>query len=75
MGGSEGVGGFSRSLDVAEPSPLDLNLAIALPRSVSYFTADVLAFAIAISPYDQRGGSSRLVFNVFSDGLVVLLRG
>ena len=73
MGGSEG--GFLRSLDIAEPGPLDLNLAVALPRSISYFAADMLAFAIAIGPYDQRSGSSRLVFDVFGDGLVVLLGG
>lgn len=72
MGGSEG--GFLRSLDIAEPGPLDLNLAVALPRSISYFAADMLAFAIAIGPYDKRSGSSRLVFDVFGDGLVVLLR-
>ncbi len=71
MDDSEGV---LRSLDIAEPSPLDLNLAVALPRSISYFTADVLAFAIAIGPYDKRSGSSRLVFDVLGDGLVILLR-
>ena len=67
-------GGGLRSLDVAEPSPLDLQLGVALPGGIADLAADVLALAIAICPYNEGGGAPSLVFDVFGDGFVVLVK-
>jgi hypothetical protein len=61
-----------RSLHIAEPSPFDLDVTIAFPRRIADLTADMLTLSITVGPDDERTDTSRQVFDVLGDVLVVL---
>lgn len=62
-----------RSLDVAEPGPLDLDAGIAFACGIHDLLPDVFSFQIAIRPYDQQAGVLGLVCYVPCNVLLVLL--
>jgi len=65
--------GNVRSLDVAKASPFnDLQARVRLPRNLANFIADMLAFAVAIRPYEEDTTGACLLFDVFCDRLLVL---
>jgi len=61
-----------RSLYIAEPSPLDLQVGVHLQGNITDFRSDVFAFTIAVGPYEQTRGITRVSLNVLRDWLLVL---
>jgi hypothetical protein len=61
------------SLNVAESGPKDFHARIRLQGDIADLCADMLAFAIAIRPYEKDVGTSCLLFDVGGDCLFVLL--
>lgn len=57
---------------MAEPCPLNINTAVALFCSILYLATNVLAFAVAISPYNQGASKLCLVLDVLGNQLFVL---
>lgn len=79
MGGLVGISTWdrvsnldSRSFDVAELSPLDLDTGVALLGCVSDFPSDVFSFTITISPYKKRLAILGLLLDVLCNILLVL---
>lgn len=61
-----------RSLNIAEPGPFDLDLTIALPRSVPDLTTNMFPLAIAIRPDDKEGRPFCLVLDILCNMFIVL---
>lgn len=53
-----------RSLDVAESSPLNYDIAVGLAGLFDDFVTDILSLAIAIRPNDEQASVSSVVRNV-----------
>lgn len=66
------IGSDSRSFDIAELRPFDLDLWVAFDGAVPDFTSDMLPFSIAIGPDEQCSGIPRLIFNILCDIFLVL---
>lgn len=62
----------SRSLDVAESCSVHLHVRVDLERNITDLSANVLAFAITVSPYEQNGGRSSLRLDVLRYRLLAL---
>lgn len=62
----------SRSFNVAELSPLDLNLGVAFLGRITDLTSDVLPFTVTICPNEQGSAVPCLLLDVLGNGALVL---
>lgn len=62
----------SRSFNVAELSPFDLNLGVAFLGRITNLTSDVLPFTVTICPNEQGSAVPCLLLDVLGNGALVL---
>lgn len=63
-----------RPFDITEPGSFDLYIGVALSSGVDDFLANVFAFTVTISPYDEHSCILGLVGQILGHRLLVLNR-